>query len=135
MQSGTAPRPAVRSVLVIEDDAVLAQSIAEIVLEGGYRPVTVSTLAQARPTMAKDPPGLIILDLTLDSEFGGDLLEELSQSANAPPVLVVSAFSLAKMVASRYGVPVVTKPFGIRELFAAVEQAFAEKPQPRRVAT
>ena len=135
MVSRSGPRPALRPVLVVEDDAVLAQTIADIVREAGYEPVTVHTLADARPALERERPGLVILDLTLHSEFGGDLLEELSRRPESPAVLIVSAFNLAKMVADLYHLPVVAKPFGVQQLITAVEQAFAANRRPRRTGT
>ena len=135
MHSASGPRPALPSVLVIEDDPVIAEAIAEIVGEAGYKPVSVSALAPARAALASERPGVVILDLTLQSEFGADLLEELAGAADAPPVVIVSAFGLAKMVGQRYSVPVVMKPFGIDQLLSAVEKAFSTNTRPSRVGT
>lgn len=135
MVSQTGIHPAVRPVLVIEDDAAVAQSIADIVREAGFNPVTVHTLADARPALERERPALVVLDLTLQSEFGGDLLEELSRQPDAPAVLIVSAFHLAKIVADLYHLPVVAKPFGVQQLITAVEQAFAANARPRRTGT
>jgi CheY-like chemotaxis protein len=135
MHSSSGPRLSRSSILVIDDDDVLAQSIADAVRDAGHKPVTAHTLAEARSAIETERPGLVILDLTLEGEFGGDLLEELSQAPDAPAVLVVSAFALAKMVGDRYQVPVIEKPFGIEGLIAAIEQAFASNAQPRRVGT
>ena len=133
MRSDSGPRLLLPSVLVIEDDDATAQSIAEVVREAGFHPVLVATLGEARSVIAKDRPGAVILDLTLDSEFGADLLEELSDADDSPGVVIVSAFRLAPIVGHRYGVPVLVKPFAIDALMAAVTTALEKDQRPRRV--
>jgi DNA-binding response OmpR family regulator len=121
------------SVLVIEDDSVMSESIAEIVREAGFHPVMVATLGEARAAIAHDRPGLVILDLTLQAEFGADFLDELADTPDCPAVVIVSAFRLAEMIGHRFGVPVVMKPFAIDALFRAIAKAIASPDRPRRV--
>jgi DNA-binding response OmpR family regulator len=133
MISDTGPRRLFPSVLVIEDDAAMSQSIAEIVREAGFHPVMVATLSEARASIAADRPGLVILDLTLQTEFGADLLEELADAPESPPVVIVSAFRLAEMIGQRFGLPVIAKPFAIEALFSAIEEAITTRVRPRRL--
>ena len=122
-----------RSVLVIEDDPAMAQAIADVFTDAGYHPVSVRTLAEGRTSLVEDRPELVVLDLTLETEFGAGLLEDLSSRAESPPVVIVSGFGLAPMVAQRFSVPLVNKPFGVDALLAAAERAIDQSLRPRRV--
>lgn len=104
------------TVLVVEDDAALADALVTCLREEGYRAIAVDTLGAARACVAHDPPGVLVLDLTLDGEFGGDLLAELAGRDDAPVTIVVSAFRLAQMVGARFGVPVLMKPFALQDV-------------------
>ena len=124
-----------RSVLVIEDDPAVAQAIADVLADAGHHPVTVRTLAEGRASLATEAPDLVVLDLTLAAEFGADLLDYLSEQPDSPAVVIVSGFGLAPMVAQRFSVPLVTKPFAVEALIAATERALAQSLRPRRVGT
>lgn len=133
MRNDSGPRPLVPTVLVVEDDLVVAESVGEIVREAGYHPVIVTTLTEARDAIEDDQPSLVVLDLTLHAEFGADLLDELADREDAPAVLILSAFQLASMIGHRFGVPVVTKPFGVEGLISAMHAAVAVPNRPRRI--
>lgn len=128
-------RPALSPTLVIEDDLVLRKAIAGALEDAGFRPIECADLSTARAAIARMQPSVIVLDLSLEGEFGGDLLEELAKTENAPAVVVCSAFPLASMVAARYSVPCVQKPFDIQALVDAVEAAVHEQRIPRLVAS
>jgi two-component system KDP operon response regulator KdpE len=121
------------SAVVVEDDAVMAATLAEALSEIGFYPVSVKSVEKARETLATSLPDLLLLDLNLVDGFGADLLESLADDPAAPVVVIVSGFALAPMVAARYEVPYVVKPFALETLLAAIEQAQTENKRPKKM--
>jgi DNA-binding NtrC family response regulator len=128
-------RPALSPTLVVEDDLVLRKAVAGALEDAGFHPIECADLSTARAAIARMQPSVIVLDLSLDGEFGGDLLEELAKNPDAPAVVVCSAFALAGMVAARFSLPCVQKPFEIQTLVDAVDIAMSEQRRPRRAAS
>ena len=122
-----------RSVLLVEDDRVLRNSLREALSVEGYDLKTAASLADARaqlqhlsPSMAID---LVVLDLGLPDGDGESLLAELRQSSNTP-VIVISAseaegqkIQLLDQGADDY----LVKPFGIGELLARIRVALRHR--------
>lgn len=133
MSSASGARRSLGSAVVLEDDEALAATIAEAIEGAGFHPVTVRTLGEARQALQGERPDVVFLDLSLEEGFGADLLEELCDDAEAPAVVIVSGFPLAPLVAQRYGVPLVSKPFELDALVAAAEEARTVGRKPRRV--
>jgi DNA-binding response OmpR family regulator len=132
-RDATGPRRRVASVaLIVEDDLSLRGSLMALFEEEGYEAIGVSRLDEARASLASRKPGVLVLDLTLEGEFGGDLLAELAEAEAAPATVIVSAFRLAKLVADRYGVPLVGKPFDLSTLVTQVRDAERDELRPRR---
>ncbi len=131
----SARRNALTPTLLVEDDEVLRGAMRGALEDAGFHPIECADLTTARASIARVQPSVIVLDLGLGNEFGADLLEELAKRADSPAVVVCSAFGLAHMIAARYSVPCVPKPFDIEELVREVERAVEEKLKPRREQT
>jgi DNA-binding response OmpR family regulator len=119
-----------RSVLVVEDEPVMRDVIIGALSDAGFGPIGVADLTDARAALTGDSPALIVLDLSLSGDFGADLLAELAAREDPPCVLVCSAFPLAEMVAARFNVEVLRKPFDIDELVFAASRAVADGRRP-----
>ncbi len=89
-----APDPASRSVLVVDDDADLRETLRDVLQDEGYR---VETTANGREALdrllARDPPRLLVLDLMMPVMDGWQVLEELARNAALSwiPVVIISA--------------------------------------------
>jgi two-component system KDP operon response regulator KdpE len=109
-------------VLVVEDDASIAQFVAASLSASGLRPVSASTAAQALDEARSLEPALVILDLGLPDLDGVELIALLRARA-ATPILVLSARiqEAQKIAALDAGADdYLTKPFGVGELLARV---------------
>lgn len=98
--------------------------------DAGFGPFGVSDLAHAREVLHREKPALMILDLSLNGDFGADLLSELSGRADAPCVVVCSAFPLANVIAARFNVELIRKPFEIDQLVFAATRALQNGRRP-----
>jgi DNA-binding response OmpR family regulator len=132
-RSGTRLR-SVAPVLVVEDDPILSRTVADALIDEGYVVVTATTMAAARTALERAQPSALILDLTLPDSFGADLLRDLSATAEAPPTVIFSTFHLAPMIADRYDVELVRKPFELEDLVGAVRRAVDRQRRPKRAA-
>jgi DNA-binding response OmpR family regulator len=111
---------AARTILVVEDDVTLSAVIASALADEGYVAKVATTAEEARRALAEEIPTAMVLDLTLPDAFGGDLLAEATARGRRPPTVIVSTFPLAELIARRYEVELVRKPFELDALLAAV---------------
>jgi two-component system KDP operon response regulator KdpE len=122
-------------VLIVEDDASIAQFVAASLSASGLRPVSASTAAQALQEARSLEPELVILDLGLPDLDGVELIALLRARA-AVPILVLSARiqEAQKIAALDAGADdYLTKPFGVGELLARVRAMLrraAVNPEP-----
>jgi DNA-binding response OmpR family regulator len=113
----------VPSVLVIEDDELIASSLQRALTATGYEASTAATIAAAEAAIAESPPDLVLCDLGLPDGDGLDLIARLQRSRPRLPVLVLTARDEeADVVAglSTGAVDYVTKPFRLAELLARI---------------
>lgn len=122
-------------VLIVEDDASIAQFVAASLSASGLRPVSASTAAQALQEARSLEPALVIVDLGLPDLDGVELIALLRARA-ATPILVLSARiqEAQKIAALDAGADdYLTKPFGVGELLARVRAMLrraAVNPEP-----
>jgi len=115
--------PAPQTVLIVEDDEAIADSIAYALGRAGFRTLTAADGGQGLRLFRQQRPDLVILDLMLPQMDGWRVTEELRREDPRVPVIVCSARSSEfdrvhglEMGADDY----VTKPFSMKELLARV---------------
>jgi CheY-like chemotaxis protein len=93
-------RPAqVAHVLLIEDDAAIAEMYRVQLEYDGYR-VTVATTGEIGfATMAASPPDIVLLDLLLPDRSGLEIMADINESfTNRPPVVILSNYGEPAMI-------------------------------------
>lgn len=112
-----------QTVLVVEDDEAIAESLAYALGRAGFRVLTAADGAQGLRLFRQHRPDLLILDLMLPQMDGWRVLEDVRGEDALVPVLVCSARTSEfdrvhglEMGADDY----VLKPFSMRELVARV---------------
>jgi len=113
-------------ILIVEDQAVTADLILEVLKAEGYEAQVVDTLAKTRARLKKTPPELIILDRNLPDGDGVDLLADIRadrRTAALPVIILTAKKDVADKIAGlRIGADdYVAKPFNTEELVARVE--------------
>jgi DNA-binding response OmpR family regulator len=122
-----------KSVLVVEDDVTINETVCAILEVEGYRALCVTNLTQARRALLDETPSAVLLDLMLnDEESGETLLDELAGRPGAPPVVVFSASPHAELVAKTFAVDLVAKPFDVDDLLEALARGIAAHRVPTR---
>ena len=111
-------------ILIIEDNATLAQGLANNLELEGHTVHIAPDAAQGLREAASFSPDLIVLDLMLPDQSGYRVLRELRDGGNQAPVLILTALGdeADKVRGLRVGADdYVTKPFGLMELLARID--------------
>ncbi|HUJ70398.1 MAG TPA: sigma-54 dependent transcriptional regulator [Syntrophorhabdales bacterium] len=115
-----------KSILVIDDEKVILESLTMFLTEKGYSVENAATAAEGREKAERLNPNVVILDIRLPDGNGLDLLKELRGRNREMPVIMITAFhdmdSTIKAIkhgATEY----ITKPIDADELEQAVQRA------------
>lgn len=125
-------------VLIVEDDDLIASSLARALGASGHRVVVAGTVAEALLLMAD--ADLVLCDLGLPDGDGLDLVSRMTDEHPTVPVIALTARAEeADVVAglTSGAVDYVTKPFRLAELQARIDaqlrQAAASAPRTATV--
>jgi two-component system response regulator FixJ len=116
-----------RRAYLIDDEPRLRALVRQILAEAGVAVEEYGSSESFLLDHRHRPPGLIIVDIGLPGIDGLDLLEVISKSSGAFPVVVLSGQGNvpSAMRAARLGVvDFIEKPFRVDDLLAAVEKGF-----------
>jgi DNA-binding NtrC family response regulator len=118
------PRGTIPRLLVVDDEAGVRESL-RMLFKGDCEVLTASSVPEAQQILAETRPDLILLDLVMPGPSGLDLLAELSEQADPPAVVVLTATkTVATAVAAMQcgALDYITKPFEIDALRIKVRQ-------------
>ena len=118
----------VRSVVIVEDDDDIAESIRYTLEREGFRTRVAPTGEAALNLILERPPNLVLLDLNLPYMSGFELCRRLRAEATTMrvPILMLTARAdeADKVLGLNIGADdYITKPFSMRELVARVNAA------------
>src|SRR3954453_14084449 len=126
-----------QKALVVEDDAVLAELLAEVLRRMQFEASVVNEGKNAVAFARENKPDLILLDLMLPDISGYDICRQLKldRETNLIPIIIVTART--QRADKLEGLPVganfyLTKPFGIDQLQDAIKKVFAWKAEVER---
>ena len=111
-----------RTILVVDDEPTLRETLAENLEIEGFRVVTAATGREALDRFRQTQPDLVVLDLMLPELSGIEVCREIRRESGVPILMLTARDSeLDKVVGLELGADdYVTKPFGLRELLARV---------------
>jgi len=115
--------PVAARVLIIEDDATVAEVVGRYLTREGYDVEIVSDGAAGLDRALSDPPELVVLDLMLPSLGGLEVCRRIRAVAPVP-VIILTALGeeTDRIVGLELGADdYVSKPFSPRELTARVK--------------
>jgi two-component system, OmpR family, response regulator RegX3 len=124
-------------VLVVEDEAPLADSIAYNLTREGYGVTIAPDGEEALARFRREGPDIVILDLMLPKLSGLDVCRAIRAEAQVPIVILTAKDAEADKVAGlELGADdYVTKPFSMRELVSRVRAQLRRAHMPATVAT
>lgn len=114
------------TVLVVEDEESIAETLALIVEDAGFTALVARNGREALTLARQHHPQLIITDLMMPYLDGADLIagvraDAVSRGAAPPPVIVVTAASRARAEASGADA-VIIKPFDVTKIEVAMRR-------------
>lgn len=142
LPTATSSSAAQRCVLVVDDDPLVTQWLAELLSTWGWRTLSASDGPSALRILrdaaqADDAPSVAIVDLTMPGMDGLELLRHLRERAPAVAPIVLTGYATIEsaVAAMRLGaVDVLTKPAREPSLREALERALARHALAERVA-
>lgn len=112
-------------ILVVEDEAVLRETLQYNLRRQGYEVVSAGDGPTALEVARRERPDLMILDLMLPGLDGLEVCRILRQETSSPILMLTAkADEVDKVVGLEVGADdYITKPFSMRELLARVKAA------------
>jgi DNA-binding NtrC family response regulator len=124
------------TVLLVDDDAPLRSTVAEVLAAHGYRAVPCAGAEEAIERLQAEGADVVVTDLRMPGMKGEALLEEVRRTFPAVPVIAVTAFGSVQqaMELTRAGAAdYLEKPFRTQALLDSVARVLAAS-APRREA-
>ena len=114
------------SVLVVDDEVGMRDTLTEILTDAGYRVRAAGDGRAALDRLREDHFDVVLMDVRMPGMDGVTTLEKIGPPP--PPVIMMTAYALEdqlrRAVASK-AYAVVHKPFGVPHLLRLVETALA----------
>src|SRR5688572_133846 len=111
------------TVLVVDDDTSILDTVSAILSGEGYDVVSAATGEEALAAVARKQPLLILLDMRMPIMDGWAVARALREQGISVPIVVMTAAESAKRWADEVGAEgYLAKPFGLDELLATVER-------------
>ena len=133
--STTTPLPA--SILVVEDEGIIAADLAACLEDLGYRVVGQAASGEdALRLAAEHRPHLVLMDIVLEGEMDGiAAANRLRREQDTPVIFLTSHADTATLDRARESQPFgyLIKPFAESELRAAIEMSLYRHQAERRV--
>jgi DNA-binding response OmpR family regulator len=113
-------------ILVVEDEALIALVLVEILAEGGHEVVgPAATMEQALALCEDAPPQLALLDIALaDGSNGVDVARALHGRWGVPAIFASSQVSEARR-ARDIALGCIRKPYALETVLRSIEAALA----------
>ena len=111
-----------RTVLVVDDEPTLRETLAEALEQDGLRVVTAADGREGLEVFRAESPDLVLLDLMLPQIAGIEVCRIMRRESAVPIVMLTAKDSeIDKVVGLELGADdYVTKPFSLRELMARI---------------
>lgn len=125
------PKKSAPTVLVVDDEALIRWSLAEMLGERGYAVTEAgdARMALAAIERAAEPFDVVLLDYRLPDSADLRLLEKVRRMAPTSRVIMITAHNspeLAQGAAALGAYRVISKPFEVESLATLVKQAREE---------
>ena len=122
----------VTSILIVEDEAALAEPLEYLLSREGYETTTASDGVAALAAFDRSPPDLVLLDLMLPGIPGTEVCRRLRARSQTPIIMLTAKDAEIDVVlglelgADDY----VTKPYSSRELLARIRAVLRRRVEP-----
>ncbi len=125
----SSPSAPVRTVLVVDDEESVRDSLAELLSGFGYRVVLADNAASALRALDDEHPDLVLTDIYMEAGDGYELITELRARRKTIPVVAMSAgragYDTLKAALHLGADAVIDKPFPGAGLVETIDRQFA----------
>jgi AmiR/NasT family two-component response regulator len=130
-----APSIAKRLILLVDDDTLLLQFLAEVLGHAGYETVAAASAAEAIRQVEAREPDLALLDITMPGMSGLELARHLHEHTSVPFMFLSASADgeVGKQAASYGAVGFVVKPVDAARLMPAFEAGLARADEIRQL--
>ena len=111
-------------ILVVDDDEVLLKLLRHRLTDAGYQVFATADGPQGVTIYKKQRPDLVLVDLSLPSVIGLDVLKEIRAFDNKANVIIITAYGSvhSAVAALRYGASdYLQKPFDLDVVLKKIE--------------
>ncbi|HED53079.1 MAG TPA: sigma-54-dependent Fis family transcriptional regulator [Phycisphaerales bacterium] len=120
------------SILIVDDDPIVAESLSELLTESGYSVTTALGGDEALETLSslESPPDAILTDVLMPGTDGLSLLRQVRERKIGSPVIMLTGYGTVESAveALRLGAAdYLTKPVVEHELELAIERAIQQR--------
>lgn len=116
-------------LLLVDNDARIVELVALFLERRGHHVRRAGSYREARTAIGEARPDLMLADVELGSEHGGEELPALARAGLLPPTLVVSGYLDRTLEDALRALPGIVgtlkKPFGMQDLEARIASALA----------
>ena len=125
------PEQMARTILVVDDETTLRETLVEALELEGYRAIPAADGREALARFRADRPDLVLLDLMLPELSGVEVCRIMRAESGVPIVMLTAKDAeVDKVVGLELGADdYVTKPFSLRELTARIRAIFRRAEQ------
>jgi DNA-binding NtrC family response regulator len=119
-----------RTVLLVDDEAVIRHSIGRVFAAEGYRVIEAESIAQAQELFRQATPDAAILDYMLPDGDGMELMRSLRATDSSTPIIVLTGHGSIDLAvaAMRDGADdFVTKPVDLPALLLIVQRSIENR--------
>jgi len=111
------------TILIVEDEEKLANILQDYLHQSGYKTEIINNGLDVIPSVKKEPPALVLLDLMLPGKDGITICKELRQFSNIPIIMVTARIEeVDRLLGLELGADdYICKPFSPREVVARVK--------------
>ncbi|MEP0521329.1 MAG: response regulator [Hyphomicrobiales bacterium] len=115
-----------KRVLIIEDEAALAEIVRDYLIDASMHPTLLADGANAVETILSEHFDLLVLDLMLPVKDGLTICREVRQKSDLPIIMVTAKVEeLDRLIGLELGADdYICKPFSPRELVARIKAIF-----------
>lgn len=114
-----------RSVLIVDDDDLVRETLRFVLEDGGYLVHAASSGAEALRILEREHVDIVLSDIFMPGMNGFDLLQQMRERAPSTPVILITGYANIEMAreALRQGASdFITKPYNVHEIPIMIER-------------
>jgi FixJ family two-component response regulator len=124
------------TVFIVDDDAAVLDSIAELVMSVGLRAATFRSAQEFRDGFDPEQPGCLVLDVRMAHISGPALQDELNAIGTRIPIVFISGhgdIAVAIKTIKAGAVDFVQKPYREQQLLDSINEALRRDAEARQL--